>query len=220
MPDFPPREAQNPTPEGVGRSGAPSNCRADGLPDRGCHHVSQCRVAGRPAGRVWANYELVMVQWPGVERDALRSGLGESYPAQDGTTIVGANPTPPCHLNDPGDPQKPVEQRNGTVRADRHRMQFPARPEHAWAATTARSTDFIFALPLSTRPERRHQGPVMPLEHLRAPTSTNIRSLCAAMRRRVPPRAIGSEKACTTSPSPHDNLSTGGAGERSRGCSS
>lgn len=97
-------------------------------------------------GSVWANYELVLVQWPGVAGDASRSGLGEQFQGRNGV-IVGANPTPPCILNSPADPRnlansvlEPFGQRDIGCGTNSQRTCMGCH-------NGVRSNDFIFALP-------------------------------------------------------------------------
>lgn len=45
---------------------------------------------------VWANYELVAVQWPRHRHDERRIGAGRDVMGQDGVVQHGAFPTPPC----------------------------------------------------------------------------------------------------------------------------
>lgn len=98
-------------------------------------------------GSVWANYELVLVQWPGVAGDESRSGLGEHSRGANGQPIVGANPTPPCTLNSPAEPRnlansvlEPFGQRDIGCSTDSRRTCMGCH-------NRARSNDFIFALP-------------------------------------------------------------------------
>jgi hypothetical protein len=156
MPDLPPPEAQNPTQEGW-EVPAPYNVERI-YPIEDAIKSVNAEWQAVLQGSVWANYELVMVQWPGVERDELRSGLGERYLAQDGTMIAGANPTPPCHLNDPGDPRNLLNSVMEPFVQTGIGCNSGSRGTCMGCHNRARSTDFIFALPLSARPAagRRH----------------------------------------------------------------
>lgn len=111
-------------------------------------------------GSVWANYELVLVQWPGLPRDESRSGLGEPYQGANGMQIVGANPTPPCVLNDPGNPRnlansvmEPFGQTGIGCTTNSKRTCMGCH-------NGARSSDFIFALPLNAPDKAAHVVPL------------------------------------------------------------
>jgi hypothetical protein len=103
---------------------------------------------------VWANYELVMVQWPGLPSD----------PARDGLTAM---PTPPCFQSE----HKNLVNTTMETFVQGH-VSCTTMTTCMGCHTGARSTDFVWAMPLNAMSARAHFFPnrIAGLEFLRSIT--------------------------------------------------
>lgn len=63
---------------------------------REVNRVWREKLATTKPPSVWANYDLVVVQWPLSPQAPELTGLGRAVPGRNGDMLFGASPVPPC----------------------------------------------------------------------------------------------------------------------------